>query len=348
MAAPAPFVPQTTPAHRGSRRTWLVVVGVSLIVAGLVAGTALWIAAARRLDDAVTGLARAPIGCTTTLNFSETGEFLIFVESAGTLEEVRGDCGVAGTFGPADTSDDPPDPLKMSMIDPDGGEIDLRVESGPDYDAAGFVGRAERVVEITTTGDHLLTVAENVDEDGRSIGAVAVGTNPNDGVTTIRAAAVVAALIGLLAGAVCLVIGSRRTAASSATGPWGGTAWPSAPPPGQPPGSWPGSTPPGSWPTSPPQQEWPTRPPTMHPPASPPTVHPPSGPPTSPPSSAPATEHPPSGPGWRQPPGVGSGPIGGSSVRPQSGPGGAPRSEPRRDDGSTGDGERSPWAPPHD
>ena len=315
----------------GPRRNGLLALGIVLLVAGLVAAIALWVAADSRYDDAVTGLARAPVGCDTTLDFSETGEFLIFVETAGSVDNVRGDCAVEGDYDVG--SGDPPD-VVLAMIDPDGGDVDLDLRSGVEYDTAGFVGESIRSVDISTTGDHLLRVESTSGETF----AVAVGKDPNDGVALLRGGAVIAFLVGVVAGVVLIVIGARRKtpAVDQGPSPWpAGGAWPQTPPgaPTQP--GWPGGQPP----TGPPQgwagQQQPTGGWAAPAPAQPPAGQAP-GYPTQP---QPAT----SPPGYPAPP---------QQRPPASTPGPQVPGEPNLPgapaDGSTGDGERSPWAPPGD
>ena len=46
----------------------------------------------RCYDDAVAGLAPAPIGCDTTLRFDETGTYTFYIETAGSIGPIDGDC----------------------------------------------------------------------------------------------------------------------------------------------------------------------------------------------------------------------------------------------------------------
>ncbi len=311
----------------GERRTKLIVFGVVLLVVGLIAGVGLWVGAGARLDDAVRGLARAPVGCDTTLDFSETGEFLFFVETRGEFAGVRGDCDQAGSY---DVTGSEPPRVVLSMVDPDGRDVELRVRSGDAYDAAGFEGSSERVAEITTTGDHVLTV----EADGSTeLFVVAVGKDPEGGVDALRLGGVLAGLAGVIAGVACIVLGSRRRPLAAAPARPGADwpsagAWPATPPgpPGAVPPDWTGVQTP---PVGPPSPSWPMQPPTAPPPAPPPEQ---AG---AWPGRSGATGPPPASPGS-----LGAAPAPWSDQRPPW-PG-------RPDDGVTGDGERSPWAPPPD
>ncbi|MGI9645143.1 MAG: hypothetical protein ACR2O6_07530 [Ilumatobacteraceae bacterium] len=344
-------------ASPSPRRRGLLAIGIVVLVVGLVGAIALWIAAGNRLDDSVTGLARAPVGCDTTLDFSETSEFLLFVETEGEIDGVRGDCDVQGEYS-VDGNDPPV--VQLSMVDPDGVEVELSARSGIDYDAAGFAGESLRTATITTTGDHVLRVESEVDGE---LFVVSVGKDPNDGVGAMRFGAIALALVGLIVGIVCIVLGSRRREpAPAATG----TAWPQTQP---------------GWPQSPPSGTVPPWDPSAPPPAGPPQSWPVQPPSSSPPSGgavgAQQPAAPPHGqaPGWGataatpQPhdsswapsdqPASGQQPPNWQPATPSADPGrqalpgqptipgspGSPGSA-GAPDGSTGDGERSPWAPP--
>lgn len=321
------------PEPAGKRRTGLLVLGIVLLVAGIVGAGALWAASGARFDDSVKNLARAAVGCDTTLDFAETGEFFLFVETKGVVDGVRGDCQQEGSY---DLGEAGAPAVTLTMTDPDGESVELRLRSGVDYDAAGFVGQSERVATITTTGDHRLQV---VAEDGAGeLFAVAVGKDPNDGVALLQGLAIGVGVVGLLAGVVFIVLGlRRRPIPEPAAGPWGQQAapgWPQSPP-----GA---STPPPAWGTQPP-------------------TGPPAGwagtPPTQPPTQPPPAQSPPAAP---QPGGQWGGPVDQPPTRPTPGPrtapppsGGAVPGEPPLpgspgSSGATGDGERSPWAPPQD
>ncbi|MEP6295680.1 MAG: hypothetical protein ABJ382_00005, partial [Ilumatobacter sp.] len=198
-----------------SRRGVWIALGAISIVAGLVGAVLLWNGASQRRSNTVESFARAPIGCDTTLDFIEPGEYLLFLETAGTLDGVRGTCDVEGAF---DNSDgDAPD-VDIMLFDPDSNEIDFDSISGDvEYDEGNFRGVAIGSVEIEDTDDHVIRVeAEGVDD----VFAVAVGRDPNDGVAALRIGAVAAGLIGLLVGLALVLNGSRKTSATVAAGQW--------------------------------------------------------------------------------------------------------------------------------
>ncbi len=290
-------------AGSGGGRTWLILAGVVVLVVGLAGAAGLWYAAGRRLDDAVAGLARAPVGCDTVLDFDTGGEFILFVETAGTIEGVRGDCNVSGDFEWDGAEGDVPSAV-LALTNQDGDEVELSPNAGVSYDSAGSVGSSVRSVTIDETGDHTLRV-----ESSDGMFAIAVGRDPNDGVDTLRRGALAIAVVGSLVGGVLLVLGARRGHASAATAPGSATALSTTAPHG----------PPG-WPSSPPG--FPEPPPTTGAtgavgPTTAPPIRPPTGPLPVPPGS-PAT---PVGPAT---------PAGPATPRTPAEEWGPPRSEYRR------------------
>ncbi|MEM9042383.1 MAG: hypothetical protein AAGD33_21055, partial [Actinomycetota bacterium] len=118
-----------------SRATTLTATGIALIVAGLVGAVLLWLAAGQRADDAVDGLARAPVGCDTTLDFEDTGTFFVFVERVGSIPQTEGNCGASGDFALDSTPS-----ADIQLIGPDGDPVDVERRGGISYDRAGSVG----------------------------------------------------------------------------------------------------------------------------------------------------------------------------------------------------------------
>jgi hypothetical protein len=263
-----------TVADPRSRRTPLVVVGIMLLVAGLAGFGVLWYAARHRLDDAIAGLARAPVGCDTVLDFDEGGKYILFIETAGRIDDVRGDCEFDSDFTWGGDDGDTPAAV-LTLTNQDGDEIALSRTSGTSYHAGGAVGTAVRKVTIADGGDHILRV-DSSDTDF----AVAVGRDPNDGVGALRLGALLALLAGLLFGLLLVGLGSRkRTSPVTVERRWdqhntGVAGWPASPPgfPAPPPTT---GTSAAVGPASPPIARMPTAPLPM--------------PPRMPPSTAPST-----------------------------------------------------------
>lgn len=313
ISSPAPQPTSTS----GSRRTGLLVAGAIVLAAGIIAAAVLWSAAGQRHDEAITSLARAPIGCDTTLDFAETGTYLIFVETKGSLTDVDGNCTAIGDF--EWTGNLPA--VRVQLFDGDGDSVDLPRQNGVDYDAAGSRGTSIRSVDIVDVGPYVVRV-----ESPEPGVAVAIGRDPMDGVGLLKNLAALSAICGLIGGGILLVLGARRTTMVTA---------PATP-------QWPGPT--AAGPVSPPGMPQPGIPhaPGWQPALGPPTSLRPPGQPPAPPSefAAPRPATPVADPAmWapQPPPPPPSSPPPPSPQQPPPSPPGAP---PRRDADDSG------WAPP--
>lgn len=250
---------------RSARRRWWALLGAAFVVGGLVAAVLLWNGASQRRNTAIENFARAPIGCDTTLDFVETGEYLLFVETNGNLDDVRGDCDVEGSYDNA--ARDVPD-VEITLVDPDGNELDLDTSiEEVEYDAAGFRGVALSSVDIADTDDHVL----RAESDADGVFVVAIGRDPDDGVATLRAGSIAAGVFGVLVGLALVLVGARRSSAAVPSSPW------TAGVPTQPPAFVPGTP----APQGPPVFGQPTGPPSFgqfpqsgqQPPSQPPAPH---------------------------------------------------------------------------
>jgi hypothetical protein len=204
-----------------------LIAGIVVLVVGIGGAVGLWLGSSARLDAAVDGLARGPAGCDTVLDFDDTGEYVVFIETTGAIDAGRGDCDVDSSV--AWSGDELPD-ATVALTGPDGDDIEISPDDGVDYDASGSQGSSIGTVTIEQAGDHLLRVES--DDEGFY---VAVGRNPNEGVTLMRAAALALLVAALVVGVVLIVTGRPRgdvaapaPAAWVPTGPAPG--WPSSPP----------------------------------------------------------------------------------------------------------------------
>ncbi|NOX30902.1 MAG: hypothetical protein GXP35_12770 [Actinobacteria bacterium] len=213
------------------RSTWQLALGVGLLVGFLVVALGLWLGANRMYEANIAGFARAPVGCDTTLNFDRTGEFVLYIETTGELDVVRGDCDASGVY---DRTGESP-AVQLVLRGPSGEVVELESSTGLDYDTGDFTGNSDRRVQIEVSGDHVLTVGP---VEGAEF-AIAIGRDPDDGVWLMRWGSIGAAIVGFVMGGLFLVLGSRRTVARDVEpSPWQPTApsgpevaeWPSGPP----------------------------------------------------------------------------------------------------------------------
>ena len=209
------------------RRRGRLVAGIVVLVVAVAGAIALWLAAGARLDAAVDGLARGPVGCDTVLDFDETGDYLVFIETKGEIEDTRGDCNADTSVDRSDN--DLPD-VTVTLTDPDGAEIDITDDDGVSYDASGSAGSSIGAVTIDQAGDHLLRV-EADDNDF----FVSIGRDPNDGVALMRVGALALLVVGLVVGIALMVTSRRRgDVVTAPAAPWvpvpAASGWPASPP----------------------------------------------------------------------------------------------------------------------
>ncbi len=209
------------------RRRGRLFAGIVVVIVGVAGAFGLWFAASARLDAAVEGFARGPVGCDTVLDFDETGDYLVFIETKGQIDASRGDCSADSSV---DWSGADLPTVTVTLTDPDGTEVDISNDDGVDYDAGGSQGSSIGKVAIEQAGDHLLRVES--DDDGFF---VSIGRNPNDGVALLRVGALALLVAGVVVGGL-LIVSSRRRAGTvtTATDAWTPMAaapgWPSSPP----------------------------------------------------------------------------------------------------------------------
>ena len=265
-APPVAPAPLTAPA--GPRRKGLLFAGIGVIVVGLVAGGLVASSATSTKEETVQGFARAPVGCTTTLEFEKADTFTLFVETKGSAIDVGGDCaGNGATY--ERTSADLPE-VTLALVDEDDSPVELTASTAFSYDTGAFVGQAIQQVAIGSPGTYRLTVS-SVDTDF----VIAIGGDPEADSASVLAIGGAILLAGLLVGAVLVVLGLRRKA---------GPATPATPAAG-------GVPPIAGWTPQPPSQGYAPAPPIA--PAPPAYQPPPPAPPSAPP--------PPPGQGWGAP-----------------------------------------------
>lgn len=224
---------------KGSRRKGLLGLGVVLLVGGVGAGAALFVVGGSRYDEAVTNLQRAPVGCDTEFKFKETGTFVFYTETKGTVGKIPGSCPNTETDYEHGSSRVR---VTLTLVDRDGNEVNLDRKTGITYDRAGFVGSAIRSIDIKETGNYVLSV-ESDDNDF----AIAVGRNPKKDADSMKTLAIIVAAAGLVLGVLLVLLGMRRKPAPAAPAGFGGGGFgPTTPAPfgnapfgGAPPGTYP-------------------------------------------------------------------------------------------------------------
>jgi hypothetical protein len=228
----APLPPVAPPA-KGKRRKGLLIFGLILFVGGILGGGAVVAKGMSNYKEAVKSLARAPVGCTTTLVFDKPAKFTIYAETKGKLSELSGDCEANG--GSYEHPGDKLPKLSLTLVDSSGEEVDLERGVTATYDVDGYKGTGVRTMQITEAGTYRL----NVESDDSDF-AIAIGKNPKDDNDLMLVIGGSIALGGIVLGLLFFLLGLRRRRPSPAlasTGP--------APLPGWPAGQYPGMAPTG-------------------------------------------------------------------------------------------------------
>ena len=126
----------------------LVALGIVLLVLGVGGGAALFLLAGSTREETIARFARAPAGCTTTLEFDKVGTYDVYIELTGTVGAVGGDCAGngqsyqwAGTTLPA---------YALTMVDGDGQSVVLAPSTAHSYDTGTWRGQTVNQVQITT------------------------------------------------------------------------------------------------------------------------------------------------------------------------------------------------------
>lgn len=170
--------------------------GLLLLFAGLIGGGLLYWSSIQRHDDAVDGFARAAVGCTTTLEFSETGTFYVYEELGTLVEPPDGDCAPISN------------PLQVFGFELTGesGEVVPRRDDSIRYDTDDYSGDSVARIEISEPGEYEIRVRGD-DE----LTVAAIGRDPDDGVDELRQRAIAVAIAGVVLGVLLLVLAGRRS-----------------------------------------------------------------------------------------------------------------------------------------
>lgn len=207
---PPSFVPPTAAAAAGpTRGKALLFGGIAVAVVGIVVGVVLFAMSGPTREDTIKKFARAPAGCTTTLEFDRLGTYTLYLETRGSVDDAGGDCPSNGSS--YDRGDGALPVVSLTMLDGAEQEMELVEVAGPSYSAGAFQGRALRQVDIAETGTYRLTVAGDASDF-----AVAVGGDPDADALTMQVAGVATVLVGMVLGALMMLFGRRGTRGRSA------------------------------------------------------------------------------------------------------------------------------------
>ena len=192
-----------TPPPPGKRRKGLMVVGELVMLAAIGGGVALYVTSSNTYESAVRAMARAPLGCTTSLDFAKAGTFNVFVETTGSTADIRGDCAANDASYDRSATDLPQ--VELVLTDADDKQFDLVRADGIAYDAGGFVGSSVRTVRIDEPGSYRLQVSSDDDNF-----AISIGKDPQKDADNQRNLGIGLAALGLIVGGGLTLLGLRR------------------------------------------------------------------------------------------------------------------------------------------
>ena len=196
--------------------------GLLLLFAGLIGGSVLFALSMRRHDQAVRSFARAPVGCTTTLDFTETGTFYVYREDDGLVSPPLGGCVPTA------------DPLQAFGFELSGssGAVVPRRDESISYDTDTFSGRSVARVRIDEPGQYDIEVV-----GADQLIVAAIGRDPDDGVDALRRGALIVGGAGVVLGGLLLVLAGWRSKRAAILTVPGGPGW--GPRPRSATGDWP-------------------------------------------------------------------------------------------------------------
>ena len=154
-----------------------------------------------QLDDRVTTMVRTPSGCSSEVEFSDSGRFYLYLETDGVI----GDLGPCGNDERLYSIDGDPS-AEVLITDDSGAEVDLRDDDSVEYDNGTFAGRSVAWFSASAGDRYVITVAGD-----REV-VIAAGRNvaPEAQAGFIVAALMMLAGITVLVVALVTTIGSRR------------------------------------------------------------------------------------------------------------------------------------------
>ena len=184
--------------------------GLLLLLVGIVGGILLALRAERLPDDTIDDFARAPVGCTTTLDFTSTGTFYVYQETGAVGPPPDGNCSPRAV----------PEPAFGFELRRGDDVVTTLEDASIAYESGGRTGRSVASFDIDEPGQYELAA---VGTDATSVAAV--GRAPTAGVDETRRAAVLVGAVGGLLGFLLLVLAGRRSRRAAAPSPPVGPVW---------------------------------------------------------------------------------------------------------------------------
>lgn len=212
-------------ATRSRGRGTAAAFGFILLFAGLIGGGVLYVRSLMWHDDAIEAFARAGVGCTTTLQFTETGIFYVFEETGGEPTSDDDGCEPQATPG---------QPFGIQFVGND--DVVVHEDRSITYETDEVAGRSLVRFEIDTGGNYEIAVRG----DDVAVRA-AIGRDPSEGVDDLRRNAILVGAAGVLLGVLLLLLAGRRSKKAATPSIPDGPGWGQRP--GQGESAWPPAVP---------------------------------------------------------------------------------------------------------
>ena len=134
-----------------------VLFGLFVLLAGIAGAVGLFLLSQQRRDDAIRNLARASVGCKTTMLFKDTGTFYVYIEHLGKVETLDGTCsGFPDEYSRRCSTTSRSWRSRFSTADENVLELD-RLDDEFTYSLDdSYAGTAKRRFEIESTGDYVV------------------------------------------------------------------------------------------------------------------------------------------------------------------------------------------------
>ncbi|MFI9503967.1 hypothetical protein [Nocardia sp. NPDC052566] len=181
---PASYPPGRVPPQRVKPSGWWYGFGALLIAFGLVGGVALGVLSAFQAVNEIFDLQRTPVPSQRTMRFDRAGAYTLYYEYPGAAEGAP-----------------PPSTVVVRITTWDGTVLPLApVDEHDSYHSGGYEGRAERTIQVTQPGNHIVTV------EGRAGVTLAVGRGDMRGEFRWFVIAICLGIAGPILGIVVLVV----------------------------------------------------------------------------------------------------------------------------------------------
>ena len=219
-AQPAPaaagygYQPAASPAPAASPGKGMTMLGAAVAAIGVIVGLALILMSGSSKEETVKKFARAPAGCTTSLEFDHAGNYTLYLETKGQVPNLGGDCAANGTT--YQHAGGIPS-VSVTLVDGAGTAVATASAAGSSYDEGGYAGSALLTAAVPAAGTYQITVTSDATDV-----AIAIGGDPEGSAGTMKTIGFAVLAVGVLGGLGLILLGRKKNASPAAAAPAGG------------------------------------------------------------------------------------------------------------------------------